>query len=92
MVKLHVVHGKGAEPARPQPGQPVAEIFLRKNLSAQQTEELRTVLEKSGKGTFSFEDRGDRSTVMVTSVEDLNHVRSKFGKIIDGWREFTADE
>jgi hypothetical protein len=52
MVKLHVIRGEGGEPAKPEPGQPVAEIFLRTNLSTQQTDELRTALEQSGKGTF----------------------------------------
>jgi hypothetical protein len=92
MVKLHVIRGEGGEPAKPEPGQPVAEIFLRTNLSTQQTDELRTALEQSGKGTFSFQNRGDRSTVLVTSVDDLNLVRSNFARAIDAWKELTADD
>lgn len=87
MVKLTVIHGSQGTASRS-----VADIYLRRNLSTPQIEEVHSTLERSAKGPFSVREVDGRAVVEVTSMEDLALVRSTFPRIVDAWKETSAEE
>jgi len=87
MVRLTAIDG--SDKALPKP---VAEIYLRRNLSSQQIDEVRARLERSAKGPFSVQETRVWTVVEVTAIEDLALMRTEFPRIVNAWKEIAPDD
>jgi hypothetical protein len=70
----------------------IARLFIRRNTSRQSLREIEMFLRRTAIGRYAIGQSGSAQsgywpTIEVADRRDLDRLRRKFPRLIDGWRE-----